>query len=211
MAEKMTVERDDESYRKSFCCSPKFLYKKLVTKEDPVFLHKIFGFTSLFHYIYRYVYCYYMTGGLSFDGTWFDHFCVAWGMGLSCSSIIFHVLKYRVIPKPLIIWEEYRLHAIIFTLRGVSVYYFAYLWPMLMTAMGRENDLNIQTIVQFFMVMAHHVVVDEITKRYGPGDENMTTVRGKDNSNARGVGKNVLKFYSFYQFSALASHLVPHP
>lgn len=75
-------------------------------------------------FIYRYGYVYPTTGTLGFDGKWFDHFTMAMHLALSCSSIIFDVLVKRIMSKPLIIWHEYRLHTMIFTLRCVSVYLF---------------------------------------------------------------------------------------
>ena len=50
--------------------------------------------------------------------------------------------------------------------------------------------------------MAHRLVVDEITRRYGPGDPNQTTVRGKWDgkkySNNYGVPRFVTLGYAFY-------------
>ena len=42
LAAKLEIEIDTE-YKKSFFCSRKYIYKKLFTKEDPIYLHKIFG------------------------------------------------------------------------------------------------------------------------------------------------------------------------
>ena len=68
-------------------------------------------------------------------------------------------------------------------------------------------------IVQFCMVLTHHLVVDEITRRVGPGDIAMTTVRGKTadgkSTNESKAPRQILLFYAFYQFCALGSHLVP--
>ena len=64
--------------------------------------------------------------------------------------------------------------------------------------------------------MAHHLVVDEITRRYGPGDSNQTTVRGKfdektgKNSNNVGAPKSVTLGYAFYQMTALGSIVLPN-
>jgi hypothetical protein len=63
--------------------------------------------------------------------------------------------------------------------------------------------------------MAHHLIVDEITRRVGPGDVRMTTIRGKtsedgDVSNANKAPRQILLFYAFYQFCGLGSHLIPN-
>jgi hypothetical protein len=92
-------------------------------------MHKFFGLFAVCSFIYRFYYVFPMTGTLGFNGHWFDHFTVAMHMCLSASSLIFEVLKLRIMKRPLVIWEEYRLHAISFTARGVSVYLFAVFWP----------------------------------------------------------------------------------
>ena len=55
MVDKLVIEYDTE-YKKSFCCSRKFLIKKLFTKEDPIMLHKTLGLLALISFAYRYLY-----------------------------------------------------------------------------------------------------------------------------------------------------------
>ena len=56
----------------------------------------------------------------------------------------------------------------------------------------------------FVTVMSHHLIVDEITRRFGPGDPNQTTVRGKLDektgkySNNYAAPKAVTLGYAFY-------------
>lgn len=205
LASKLEIEIDTK-YKRSFCCSRKYLIKKLFTKEDPIFLHKTFGLLSLLSFIYRYFYIFPMTGNLGFDESWFDYLTLAIHMILSTSSIIFHVLPQRMLKRPLVIWHEYRLHAIVFTLRCISVAMFAAHWP-------KQNN-GWDNVSLFCTVMVHHLVVDEITRRYGPGDPNQTTVRGKTDgkksSNNFALPKSVTLGYAFYQFSAIGAHLVPN-
>ena len=114
-----------EEYRatkNSFLCTCSQLKKKLITKEDPIYLHKILGLFALFSFLYRYGYVLPKQGNLGFDGSWFDHFTMFMHLMLSFSSAIFEVLTKRIVNKPLIIWEEYRLHAMVFTAKCVSVY-----------------------------------------------------------------------------------------
>jgi hypothetical protein len=204
LQEKLEVEID-VAYKKSFCCSRDYVIKKLFTHEDPVYLHKSLGLFALVSFVYRYLYVFPKEGNLGFNGHWFDHLTLLLHMGLSTSALIFHVLPHRILKRPLVIWEEYRLHAIIFTLRCVSVYFFAIFYPF------QNNGWD--NVAQWIMVMAHHVVVDEITKRVGPGDMRMTTIRGKteggESSNAKTVPRQVLFFYAFFQLCALGTHLVP--
>jgi len=170
LQEKLEIEIDI-AYKKSFCCSREYIVKKLFTIEDPIYLHKTLGLMSLISFVYRYFYVFPMTGTLGFNGSWFDHLTMALHMALSSSSLIFHVLPHRILKRPLVIWNEYRLHAIIFTLRSVSVYLFGLYYPY--------QNMEYDNIVLFTFVMAHHLVVDEITRRVGPGDLGMTTIRGK--------------------------------
>ena len=145
-------------------CDWSAVRKKLFTKEDPIYLHKTFGLFALCSFAYRYFYCLPMYGTLGFEGHWFDHLTIFFHLCLSSSSLIFEVLQQRIINKPLIIWEEYRLHAIVFTLRTFSTYWWGYLKPF-------EPESIVGRILQFCMIFAHHLVVDEITRRYGPEDK----------------------------------------
>lgn len=174
--------------------------KKLITKEDPLYLHKILGLSALLSFAYRYAYVFPTTGTLGMDGSWFDHATMAIHMLLSCSSLIFAVLQTRILSKPTIIWEEYRLHAIAFTARCCLVYAFGMFWPL--------DDCLVTRAVLFCTVLSMHVVADEITKRYGPEDKTQTTVR-VDGRHAPWA-KKLLKCYSFYQFTAIGAHLIPN-
>lgn len=118
------IDIEENKVLKAFCCSRRQIIKKLVTKEDPIYLHKILGLFAISSFIYRYGYCYWNYGNLGFEGSWYDHLTMALHLALSCSSIIFEVLQRRIVKKPLIIWHEYRLHAMVFTLRSISVYLF---------------------------------------------------------------------------------------
>jgi len=113
---------------------------------------------------------------------------MAMHLALSCSSIIFEVLQKRILNKPMIIWHEYRLHAMVFTLRCVSVYAWALYKPL--------GDTWATRAAQFVLVFAHHLVVDEITRRHGPNDPTQTTVRV--NGDSTPLTKAVLRFYAFY-------------
>lgn len=98
------------------------VYRKLFTKEDPLYLHKTFGLLCVLSFLYRYAYVYPRFGNLGFDGSWFDWATMGVHLMLSSSSLIFHVLPRRIMSRPVMIWEEYRLHAIVFTLRCMVVY-----------------------------------------------------------------------------------------
>ena len=133
-----------------------------------------------------------MTGNLGFEGSWFDYATLAVHMALSSSSLIFHVLPQRILKRPLVIWNEYRLHTIVFTARCISVALFAKFWPFF----NNETD----NFVLLVLVMSHHMMADEITRRYG--DANATTVRGKFDgekySNNFTTPKSVTLGYAFF-------------
>ena len=189
------------------CCAHRGLVcRKLFTNEDPMFLHKIFGLSALFSFLYRYVYIYSTTGTLGFDGSWFDYLTMFIHLTLSASSIIFHVLAQRIYDKPMIIWEEYRLHAIVFTLRCVSVFLYATLVPKYFPTF---YDTVYSRVALPTLVLLHHVVVDEITRRHGSKDKNLTTVRSTGTEVIPLWMTMVYRFYSYYQFAALGSHLLP--
>lgn len=59
------------------------------------------------------------------------------------------------------------------------------------------------------MIICHHLVVDEITKRHGPEDKTQTTVRVKTGEWRPHI-QLIHRFYAFYQFSALGSALLPN-
>jgi hypothetical protein len=186
-----------------------FLHKdarisKLVTREDPYHLHKTLGMLSLLNFLYRYAFCYNMYGNLGYNGmewgkkyyvldwlTMLTHTCLA------LSSIIFRVPRKRLNNKPMVIYEEYRQHAMVFTVRCLSVYAVATLLP------------NAPAWLCPVVVMAHHLLADRTTSIHGsPGNTAVrsTEKRAKLSPTYRWVGK----LYSLYQFLAIGSHILPN-
>ena len=62
--------------------------KKLVTKEDPLYLHEIFGISALV-YFYRYYVCYTSQGTLGLGWDSLGWFTMALHFALSSSSLLF--------------------------------------------------------------------------------------------------------------------------
>jgi len=117
---------------------------------------------------------------------------------LSCSSFIFHVLSKRIYENPLIIYEEYRIHAVLFTCRAIFVSFIG-----LAAAKSELVNYYLSPILGI-TVLVLHILVDIVTAKFGtPG---MTAVRVEDKNYKFHIyyGK---RLYSFYQFIALASHL----
>ncbi len=161
-------------------------------------IHKFFGFFSLLSYLYRYVYVFPTTGTLGFTGSTFDWVTLALHTLLSCSSLIFHVVERRIVSNPLIIYQEYRAHAIVFTMRGVLITVFGFYQHLIPGALYKRLALSA-------LMIAIHATVDYITHLYGtPG---ITTVRNDDN----GTIPYVKLFFAFYQVLAMSSHLIVTP
>lgn len=170
---------------------------KLFTVEDDYSLHKTLGALACVSFVYRYAYVYLMTGTLGFDGKPADWIFMASHLFLSCSSLIFSVPKKRIPARPMVIYEEYRLHAAVFTARCFSVFAVAML----------VNPLPFWLVP--LVVALHHLTADYITSIHGT--PNNTAVRAtaakvKESTFYRMVAK----LYSFYQFLAIASHILPN-
>jgi len=95
---------------------------KLFTREDPIGIHKYLGIICLLNFIGRYQQMLLTTtnptAGLARRGG-FAFVCLFAHAMLSLSSLIFHTVpKERVVGKPMI-WQEFRMHNIIFGVRSV--------------------------------------------------------------------------------------------
>lgn len=169
--------------------------KRLVTKQDKFNIHKTLGILSVSNFIYRYSFIYNTEGTLGYDGDMFDWITMIIHVSLACTSIFFHVPKKRIPDKPMVIYEEYRLHAMIFSLRCFFVFVMSVLFP------------NRPWYATPLIIGLHHYQADMITKEYGrPGN---TAVRATTSRvNISNFYKKVSLFYSFYQFLAIASHIV---
>jgi hypothetical protein len=117
---------------------------------------------------------------------------------LACSSVIFRVPKQRLEEKPMVIYEEYRQHAMVFTARCWLVFAVAVslpkYWP-------DAPNFTIPLVVK-----ACHMLADWITDQHGNGS---TAVRANVEKMSA-FYKAVSKGYSFYQFLAIASHILPN-
>ena len=168
---------------------------KLFTSQDLFHIHKIFGFLSICSFIYRYGYIYFKHGNLGLkddDLSWVSmliHYLSA------LTGIFFHVPRRRIPDKPMIIYEEYRLHAIIFSSRCFIVFSISVSFP--------DRPWYIMPLIVAF----HHIIADKITSKYGtPGNTAVRSTAERLNTNS--FYRHVSKLYSLYQFLAIASHIV---
>ena len=126
---------------------------------------------------------------------------------LSCSALFFKVPRARIIKLPVIIWEEYRLHAIVFTMRCACI-------STLAIAGFGQNRWALGLTVG-----AHHLMADAVTARYGTAGSSTVRVddmglRNRITRQSGGLNAAVsvlgMRAYSFYQFMAIASHITPN-
>ena len=90
---------------------------KLSTKEDKFHLHKILGTSCLIHFGYR-LGCLLLYGDMFFSKNLISFLLIGMHGLLSISSLIFNIPFSRHAGKPMI-YQEFRLHSIIFALRSV--------------------------------------------------------------------------------------------
>lgn len=156
---------------------------------------------SICSFVYRYGVVYPSRGTLGMaDGTTLEWGTMALHLLLAFSSIIFRVPEKRIETKPMIIYEEYRQHAMVFTLRCFSVFAASALLP---TYWPEAPSCVIPIIVAL-----HHLKADAITAKHGSGS---TAVRAiSDKLKTSSFYQKVGMLYSFYQFLAIASHVFPH-
>lgn len=177
--------------------------QKLATFEDPYHVHKSLGILSICSFFYRYGYCYLTTGTLGFSGDkndMFDWGTMAVHLCLAFSSKIFRVPAKRLENSPLIIYEEYRQHAMVFTLRCFSVYACAVL--------GYKEWLDKFHGVAC-IVAVHHLLADDITRRHGTVGVTAVRTNAEKTAAQHPFYVKVGLAYSFYQFLAIASHIIP--
>ena len=93
---------------------------KLITKEDPLHIHKSLGFICLANYAYRY-YLLIRHGSMDLNNS-NAAILILCHATLSCSSLVFHIPASRNKTAPMI-YPEYRLHSILFVLRSVVCYF----------------------------------------------------------------------------------------
>ena len=157
------------------------MLRKLVTRHDRFHVHKILGIACLASFVYHYGMQWPATGAL--NATWP---AIALHLALSLSGLQFQVPAKRIKKWPTIIWEEYRLHAIVFSFRAVAV-------------------AGLTDFARLCGIAAVHLVADEVTRRYGePGS---TTVRGSHDHHPSRRLWWLTRSYATYQYLALASHL----
>jgi hypothetical protein len=149
---------------------------KLITHEDPIHFHKLFGAISLLNYGLQY-YLYFTN-----KRPIFNIYTILPHMILHLSSFIFKVLSKRPVENKMsmFIWEELRIHSLIFAWRACFVILF----------------MKYAKIITFVSM----ILADLVSYKYGTNG--ISTVRGQhDKVGKRNLIKELLgAFFSISQF-----------
>lgn len=165
----------------------------LITTHDFLNIHKIMGFGCLVHYGYRF--------SLKFlynDMYLKPDIFPAIHLGLSLSSFIFKVPKYRYLSRT-IIWKELQLHNIIFTSRSIFMIYHSFLF--------NNQDIYKYYISRLFIIMSHHYLADIVTTKYQNNELTTTRDIKYDNGNKYLIKINKC-FYAISQLIATTTLLL---
>jgi len=162
--------------------------RKLITKEDPMHLHKTLGFLSMLHFIYRFTL-------LLRYGTMRLDTPLAVGMmavhgALSVSSLVFPIPQKRHATLPMI-YPEFRLHSILFGLRSVICCLVEYYCPVHLRLYSKMGVCWLSMMLADW-VTAQHAVPGDTTMRAMPFAE---TVPVEDRA-------RITRFHSNQQTSA---------
>lgn len=154
------------------------LLRKLITHEDPYYIHKTFGLICLSNYFVQY-YLYFVYGVY-----YLDWFTILPHILLNASSFIFIVLKNRPTETKMnmFIWEELRIHSLLFAWRAC----FCILFPSF----------------KFYICLITLILADVTTNYHGT--PNVSTVRGQHHKvGSRSFTKEFMgAFFSVSQFGA---------
>jgi hypothetical protein len=152
--------------------------KKLLTPEDPHHFHKTCGIFVLLNYTWRFYQMYFgeMSAGFGSRGglgtSYSAILCLVPHALLSLSSLIFHsVPKERVVGLPMI-WQEFRMHSIIFAMRSLVAIMASWM------SIHFEHDplvRKLALIVSGAAVLVANFFADEATRRLRPSEREEST------------------------------------
>ena len=156
------------------------IISKLITHEDNFHLHKTMGILTLTNFFFQTIH-YFM-----YKRLYYINYYIFIHILLHVSSFIFQVLPKRpknVDKMKMFIWEELRIHSMIFAYRAC----FSILFQ------------NYARIIIFLTMIAA-----DLTTKY-VGDSSFTTVRGQHDKNTQSIKKQIYSaFFSMSQMGATA-------
>jgi hypothetical protein len=147
---------------------------KLITREDGKYfhIHKIIGFLCLIHFLYRYFLLFQYNG---FElKTNYDMAMVSLHGFLSVSSLQFHIPSIRNPVSPMI-YPEFRLHSILFALRGIVCCFLHYYASSFYASLGSRVVIFVTMGLADRITMYYKKEGDSRTMRNMPFDESVPT------------------------------------
>ena len=179
---------------------------KLFTQEDPIGVHKYAGVFVLLHYLFRYGQMYFGDASAGFgtrNGRGISiaaPLCLIPHVLLSLSSLIFHTVpRERVVGKPMI-WQEFRVHNIVFACRSALVTFLGWLSVAKNHApVWRRFCVTTASL----SILATNFVADEATRQLRVHEEESTTATMPywEGCSVQ-TQKRFKQFYAYCQFMA---------
>lgn len=156
------------------------MFGKLITHEDPYFIHKAPGIYCLCNFLYQQLYYVFNKSMNLSTIILLPHFF------LHISSFMFNVLPFRTFNNRsnMFIWNELRIHSMIFSYRSCLILIYPYL---------------AKQIVFLTLISA-----DITTSFYG--SKNVSTVRGNHKKMSNSQSKQLLSLY--YSVSQIGATLI---
>lgn len=195
-------------------------WKKLFTQEDPIGYHKYLGIFCLLHFVWRHVQIFSTSsvtagfGLISITGsTRTNPWVCLWLLPhalLNASAFIFHsVPRERIVGSPMI-WEEYRVHNLIFVLRSIVCTILCHL----SIAKGHQSPWRKLALVgSVASVLASNYAADITTNHLQPAknDSSIASLPFWDGCTLQSQ-RRIKKFYAYCQFMAtIACFMVCNP
>eukprot|EP00980_Cylindrotheca_fusiformis_P014161 scaffold3719_cov104-Cylindrotheca_fusiformis.AAC.5 len=187
--------------------------KKLISAEDPQWIHKTLGIYALLHFVFRLAQLMFGRDPAAGFGTNLGRGTSIFSMVsliphllLSCSSLIFDTVpRERVVGKPMI-WKENRWHSIFFGSRSILCAAFAWLSYRMQHA-GPWRSISI--VGTCLCVLLTMVGADVATEKLRPSqnDSTVATLPFWDGCSDQ-AQRRIKKFYAFSQFSATSTCLL---
>jgi cytochrome b involved in lipid metabolism len=190
-------------------------WRKLFTKEDPVGYHKYLGIFCLLHFAWRHGQLFSTSSvtagfgggpGASSRSLWFllPHAL------LNASAFIFHsVPRERIVGSPMI-WEEYRVHNLIFVLRSIVCTALCHFSIVHGHAPGWRKFALYGSLAS---ILGSNYAADVTTKHLQPSqnDSSVASLPFWDGCTLQ-TQRRIKKFYAFCQFMAtIACLMVSNP
>lgn len=190
--------------------------RKLFTREDPVGIHKYMGIFCLLHYAFRFLQMFFGDISAGFGSrcgkgpSFLPVLCLLPHAILSLSSLIFHTVpRERVVGKPMI-WQEFRVHNILFGMRSIVCCFLAWLSLYHQHSPPWRRTAVVGSCLTSLMVM---VGADQATARLRQNNQESTTATMPywEGCNME-TQKRFKVFYAYSQFMAsLACISVANP